>query len=518
MKSLWRIQDIVDLEYFLQQDLAAGSPEKLQEIRERDRRIYRGMEDGQNDLHDRDLLLRLWLAARRSQEEAEGNRIFPGQLTREIYSGLQALLWATGLLVGGGAALSYFTYTGAAPLNVFHYLAVFVFLQLAILLALACSLALRLRKSSPPPSLIGSLLTGLLLRSFQAAARRILGGIPAEKKNSFRAVLGTLKSKRQYSALLFWSAFRLTQLFAVGFNLGVLGLTLFKVASSDIAFGWQSTIQFSAEAVFRLVRTLALPWSWFLAGGAHPTLHEIEGSRIILKDGIYHLATTDLISWWPFLCLALAAYGLLPRLGLLAVAWFKRRRCLAGLTFDQAAFDRILVRMQTPLVSTQAAPEAEKAEAQRPPEYESQSAGLRTGIIALIPDEIFARCSEVELDRILAGRGGFLAGTMRMGVDYASDRQILAELAAKKSENAVLIVAEAWMPPITDLLVFVQDLRRALPEKTSIRIGLLGKPSPATIFTQAAPAAKAVWQQKADALGDPYLLLEDLFEIRTIMP
>ncbi|MDR3630978.1 MAG: DUF2868 domain-containing protein [Desulfocapsaceae bacterium] len=511
MKSTWRLQDIIDLEYFFYQDQAESTPEKLQEIRERDRFIYQEACRGHERLPDRSLLPGLWLRARRQQEEAAGNRILPGQLSQEIYDRTQLLFWLAGLLIGTGSSLSFFTYTGTAPLNVFHYLAAFVFLQLAILLLLICSLALRLKGPSPPPSLIASLVASLLIRLSRTAARRLLAEIPAERKNGFQAVLGTLKAKRQYSALLFWSVFWLIQLFAVGFNMGVLALTLFKIASTDIAFGWQSTIQFSGEAVFRLVRSLALPWSWCLdSGTAFPTPEQIEGSRIILKDGIYHLATGDLTSWWPFLCLALTVYGLLPRILLLATAWFRRKSCLAGLTFDQAVFDRLLVRMQTPLVSSQARPEDRGREAESGPTAIQQPPGPGTGLVALVPDEIFDRCHETELAAILAREGKSLAGRIRMGEDYGSDRQILADLAASTEQRDVLILAEAWMPPIADLLVFVQDLRLALRGKTFIRIGLLGRPDQTTIFTPVDPAAMKVWRQKTAALGDPYLAVESL--------
>ena len=130
--------------------------------------------------------------------------------------------------------------------------------------------------------------------------------------------------------------------------------------------------------------------------------------------------------------------------------------------------------------------------------------------MVLIPDEVYDRCDEAELNELLAVRGGFTAKKLRMGKDYASDRRIVAGLAAAETKNAVMILAEAWMPPIAALLIFVQELRRALPEKTAIRIGLLGRPGPATIFTPVEPAAFSLWRQKTDALGDPYLLLEDL--------
>jgi hypothetical protein len=515
MKSPWRFQDIIDLEYFLHQDKGRTSPSELLGIQERDRQIYLDIiasKSGGGEAPNRDLLLGGWLQARREEEEAESNSLLPGRLTVEIYAKLRLLFPALGILVGLGAGLSFFTYTGTAPLNVFHYLAAFVFLQLAILGLLACSLLVRMRKPSQPPSLTAGLLIGL----FQTVARRLLAGISAEKRNSFQATLGIIKGKQHYSSLFFWSVFLLVQLFAIGFNAGLLAITLYKVASTDIAFGWQSTIQFSAEAIFHFVRVLALPWSWCVSPAlAYPSPAEVEGSRIILKDGIYHLATLNLISWWPFLCFALLTYGLLPRILLLLLAVSRQTRGLAKLQLDQAVFDRLLVRMQTPRLSTQAEPEGRKGQDAPGPEHlvEEDVGATRTGVLVFIPDDIFDRCPDTELNRILALGGNFLVKKIRFAEDYASDRQILADLAASERKNAILILMEAWMPPITDFLVFLRDLRQVSARTTVIRIGLIGRPAPATVFTPASPGDIKIWQQKTDSLGDPYLCIENPISI-----
>jgi hypothetical protein len=61
------------------------------------------------------------------------------------------------------------------------------------------------------------------------------------------------------------------------------------VASIDIAFGWQSIIQFSAEAIFHCIRVLALPCSWCVSSAlAYPARLKIEGIR-------------DHPEGWPFL-------------------------------------------------------------------------------------------------------------------------------------------------------------------------------------------------------------------------
>jgi hypothetical protein len=516
MKYTWRYRDIIDLEYFLHQDKERISSEELPAIQQRDRQIYLDrirQKSCDQENPDRRFLLRQWLENRREDEQSGGSNILPGQLTEEVYARLCILFPVLGILVGFGTGFSFFTYTGTAPLNVFHYLAVFVLLQLCILFILACALMVRASKSFPAPSLLSSLVTDFLLKTFQAAANRLLAQIPAEKRNSFQATLGIIKGKNYYAPLFYWPVFFVIQLFAAGFNIGLLSITLYKVTVTDIAFGWQSTIRFSSEAIFQFVQVLALPWSWCMSTAlAHPSLQEIEGSRIILKDGIAHLATGNLISWWPFLCFALLTYGLLPRIILLLVALNRKKRSLGKLQFDQAVFNRLIVRMQTPLVSTQAEAEGEKEHDSTQPHIVEEHVFVDpAGVQVLVPADIYDRCPDTELIRILGGRESLLFKKLKIAEDYESDRKILDDLAASNTNNqAILILMEAWMPPITDFMVFLKDLRKALPQTASIQVGLLGKPGPETIFTPAEPGDMKVWRQKLDSLGDPYLSMENL--------
>ena len=153
-----------------------------------------------------------------------------------------------------------------------------------------------------------------MLRIVLWARSRVAEKLGADHRSRMDSTLGIIRSKGStYGFLFFLPIFILTQLFAIGFNLGLLTTTLFKVITADIAFGWQSTLQLSSAAVHSLVQKIALPWSWLAAGDpAYPSLAQIEGSRIILKEGIYHLSTPDLVSWWPFLCFSVFFYGLLP--------------------------------------------------------------------------------------------------------------------------------------------------------------------------------------------------------------
>ncbi|MEZ4566988.1 MAG: DUF2868 domain-containing protein [Desulfobacterales bacterium] len=95
---------------------------------------------------------------------------------------------------------------------------------------------------------------------------------------------------------------------------------------------------------------ISLPWSW--APSPHPTLEQIAGSQMILKDGIFHLSTPNLVSWWPFLSFAVFFYGLLPRLMLLAAGILCQTIAATRVAFSTADGDRLLRRMRTPRVRT----------------------------------------------------------------------------------------------------------------------------------------------------------------------
>jgi len=67
----------------------------------------------------------------------------------------------------------------------------------------------------------------------------------------------------------------------------------------------------------------------------------------------------------------------------------------------------------------------------------------------------------------------------------------------------LLLLQEAWQPPIQELLSFLGSLRGLLGETPIIIIALVGKPSATTLLTPVAPLNLQVWQQKIATLGDP---------------
>lgn len=504
------MEDLVDFEYFLHAD--EGADEET--LRQRDRDIARELSDAEPSRRD---LLRAWLERRRAAERAEAGEaaMLPGDLFSQAAVLLVRILAIAGLFAGGSLAGSLLAYDGVRPVNVSGYFCVLVLLQIGLLAILAVLLAARrfLRLSGGFGLLQPFLLHGLhrlMVRAGEAAAGRLAG----ERRTRMEAALGALRSRRMiYGRLLWLPVFTMAQLFGVAFNLGVLAVTLVRVLTADLAFGWQTTLQAAPEGVYRLVRAIAAPWAWALPEGvAHPTLAHIEGTRLILKDGIYNLATADLVSWWPFLCMGVLVYGLLPRALLALGGRAALRRALARVPFDQAACDRLVRRMQSPLLEcppAQPGGDAPSACAPPPPASPAEAiGGIESPAVVLMPGELAGACTADMVDRTVRSVFGIRAGPVRtIGGDLADDRAAIGELRTRAwiGRPAVVVVFEAWQPPILESLALVRDVRAALPERARIAVLLVGKPDPSTPFAPARNIDLRVWQQHLGSLGDAWL-------------
>jgi hypothetical protein len=288
-----------------------------------------------------------------------------------------------------------------------------------------------------------------------------------------------------------------------------------KLSGADVAFGWQSTFQVSGRAVYGLVEALAMPWRWMVPPSlAHPSLAAIEGSRIVLKEGIASLATGDLVAWWPFLCLSVLFYGLLPRLVLLVMGIFVQRHLLSRLRFDHSACNRLVRAMTSPAFSTAGAPPASPGEAAGEPV--SSTAGKvdhdQGGFVALVPEDI-GGAAEGLAD--IAARGLSLRVTDQRTIATGDPQDpavldIMAEIRKDTGVSGVLVLQEAWQPPILENLNFLKQLRQRLGARAGIVVGLIGKPGRNTLFTPPRDTDVRIWKHRVDALADPYLEVERL--------
>ena len=318
-----KLKDIIDLDYFIQKDDALVSKEEVESRVIKDRNIYNQYKK-KNQTQEEILLF--WLAARKEEYVKENDRknrpILPGRMFSLLYTWMVYTAVLSGALSGISMAYSFLAYHGTRPINVAVFIAFFIVLQVILIVftlvvLLRRFIRLKTRTDTPHHAIIH---TGLVFLFFDFLPRCLkkAGGLMLQKNRAtLEYTVSLIRTKnREYRVLFFWPFFMIASLFAFSFSTGAVGGTFFRVVVSDMAFGWQSTLMASSERVHDIVSMMALPWSWFMPETlAFPSFEAVEGSRILLKDGISVLKTEDLVSWWPFLCMGILFYAILPRGG-----------------------------------------------------------------------------------------------------------------------------------------------------------------------------------------------------------
>ncbi len=353
MQIKWQVNDLIDLEYFLNQasgELSkADSPDTLSS----DRRHFLYYEKSHKPPFSRRALIKYWLDEKRKTHQKTFSWVsrLPGDGYRETVDLLRSFVIIASLLSGAALAWSVLSYGGTAPINIFTGLWVLIVPQFILLIFLGTSLILSGLGLTKSFRGIYPLISSLILRLTRHAKLAGETSLPADQRARIYAMAGFIgRQKTLYGSVFFWPVFILAQTFGVCFNIGLLCATVLKLSITDLAFGWQSTLHPEPETVYRIVDAFSLPWSW--VSSPHPTITQIQGSQMILKDGMIHMSTPDLVSWWPFLCYCLLCYGLIPRLILLVTGIWQQNRALGRISFSTSACDRLIQRMRTPQVQS----------------------------------------------------------------------------------------------------------------------------------------------------------------------
>jgi len=272
----------------------------------------------------------------------------PGAPGRRFVAALRLVhivLAIFGLLIGGSLTLGLIQNDDKHPANVLTVVFVLVGTQLLILaLFLAALFPAGDRRASGP-------VQHLLLGFMHWTLRRL--GV----EDKALALQDRLDAHR---GLLRWSLIRATQVFGVTFNVAVIATAMFRFSTTDIHFGWSTTIGVQPETVQHVARTVALPWSWIKPGAFEPTLamvlkteySHLQGKflRAESEDWAAHLS--DLFAWYNFVVFAVFTYGFIPRMAFLMIASLRVRSILAGTPRNNVDLVRLCEWMRAPVVST----------------------------------------------------------------------------------------------------------------------------------------------------------------------
>jgi hypothetical protein len=359
----WTVPDLIDFDYYIDADERAmhERPADRERLTERDRGLYlKRVRDAvpqsapEHSPGHRRAALRGWLRQRREAEDPALRPLLPGASFARGQRLVTIGLGVVGCVAGAGVASALLQYDGTHPVNVSWYLFVLVLLQ--IVLAAATIAAWVLRRSRPLQAAMKdmSLLSHLIRPLFSRVAGWIqhqrLAHVPVAVRDRAKAKTGLLQSHYAlYGPASYLPILIAAQVFGIGFNLGAISTTVALEWFSDLAFGWGSALDVQPQTIHDLARLVALPWSWaFGEGLGYPTLEQVDGSRISLKDALSTLDAGDLRAWRWFLVLAVFTYGLLPRLALLGLSVLSQARTLGELPFTHQRTQALYARMVTP--------------------------------------------------------------------------------------------------------------------------------------------------------------------------
>lgn len=532
-----QLRDIIDLDFLLSLDDQKESGEERDAIAARDRDIFTQLDPPPRD--DAALLLS-WLEFRKllffhGADSSEQVRL-PGTLFASLYGWLVWILVGAGFFSGISMVYSFLAYHGTRPVNVTLFFAVFILLQVLLVILTLLLLARRWIRNQTGDrggrsSLVHALVSWFFLKGLSLAVGKLGRSISEKRREAVEYTASLVRMKnREYTPILFWPFFMLSSYFAAAFSAGALGGTLFRVAVYDMAFGWQSTLVTASARIHQALGFISLPWSWFLSEPlAHPTLDQIHGSRLLLKEGITPLATADLVSWWPFLCLAILFYAILPRVLLILAGSLAQKQALGSFDFERPRFRQLKVRMQSPVMDIQFDEEpVSRAREEFPVPDMSGPAGGDPDRLEPEPDRVRPSPAQgtrslvlaspaVATDRVLAevtrslGRQLYfqVGKTALISFDLAQDLARLISLAQDPLDQ-IIVLQEVWQPPIRGLLHYYVQLKTQVFREQTLWIFLIQAPEEQELSVDKQEIDFKVWKNAVQGLGHPEILVERL--------
>lgn len=488
------LAELIDLEIRLLDDRARDPAE----IARRDAGIAETL-GGDVAALSRPALVRRWLAAVSPADE-----LSTGRRVSAFYRLVGWVLPIALFVAGAGTATGLLVYDGRDPVNVMHYLAVLVLLQV-VLIFLTSIAMLPSRWLRSIGRLFGfergagvpALLRELALRSAGVVSRQVSVG------GRGRAALGQLAAWQTiYGGVERWLLTTLTQRAAVAFNLGAVTATVYLVTTRALAFAWSTTLEVDPAAMASVFRLMATPWRWLPA--AVPTPELVAASRYFPGRAY----DPDLLGdWWPFLVASVVAYGLVPRLVMMAYAAHRARAARAALQLDHGECAALVERLtRTASLWGRAATIGDAVtagpRAAAAPDCALPASG--TAVRALRWAD--ADLARADVERLVGATLGWRVTSLEdvHGVDDAEERARLGRLADDGAP--VLVVAEAFEPPSKSVQRLLRDLRETLGPHVPVIVGLYG----GTSDRAARPDDVRIWRRRVAALGDPWVRVEAL--------
>ena len=502
-------KDILNLDYLISRDNVLSSKEDIRSRAIKDRKIYRRCKG--SAATDMTILLS-WLKFRKDEK---GLPVLPGTVFSSLYKCMVYIMIFSGVVTGISMVYSFLAYHGTRPVNVTSFTALFIVLQIIfILLTLILLIKKRVKSyNSYADSIVHKFVSFLFFNVLPGIIQKTRGFIFNQRIEDMEYFISFMRMKtKEYKHLFFWPFFILTSLFSLSFSAGVLGGIFFRVVVSDMAFGWQSTLMASSDSVHDLVSFMALPWSWFIPEAlAIPSLEQIEGSRIILKQGIYALTTEDLVSWWPFLCFGVLFYAIIPRIVFIIVGSLFQQQALKNFNFTNPDFRLLILRMKSPVFSFDAQENAVNqgiehnfVKSESKTDFFTSKQNVPAGkALLLVSKSVY--CTET-IQTVVKGieKHLFLDVKETIGINFDFDHDADAVTRISNSDaDQVILIHEVWQPPIRELLYYIVKIKEMVPEDMPLYILLTRDAGRENLGVERSDINFKVWKKSVLKLEDP---------------
>ncbi len=503
------LKDIIDLDYLTACDNSLDSSKNIKSRELKDRKIYSQCKDScQTDRH----LMLAWLRFRRDEK---GLPILPGMVFSSLYTYAVYIMAISGFVIGMSTVYSFLAYHGTQPVNVTSFTALFIVLPVVFILLSIVFPVIRLlrRDNNYAGSIVHTIVCYLFFNVWPKIIQKTGRFISCWNIEDPDYFISFMRMKaREYKVFFFWPFFILTSLFAFSFSAGILGGMFLKIVVSDMAFGWQSTLVTSGRSVHDLVELTALPWSWFIPETiSFPSLEQIQGSRIVLKQGIHTLATQDLVSWWPFLCFGILFYTVIPRGLLIIIGSFFQQQALKKFNYTNSKFRQVIIRMKAPVMSVETQETDSDQEIRKYPvknelkkDFFASRQNMVTGKAMLLLSNKVYSDKKIENIRNSIDQHMFfnIRGVIGINFNFDDDAKALARIGENETDS-VILVQEVWQPPIRELLYYISKLKAMLPKGIPLYVVLTRDAGQENLGVDKSDINFKVWEKAVFKLGKP---------------
>jgi hypothetical protein len=391
----------------------------------------------------------------------------------EYLSSFSSILGLLSFIIGFLVGLGLLSYSGEAPVNIIYYLLIVMVVPILSMIVALFSMVTHGR--------VADFFTLLFPLHW---IEKFLNYVSFRKKLSDFKVPFSLELSK-------WLFIERLQLFSLIFSIGLFVSLIVMVVATDIAFGWSSTLQISANSFHTILSAIGIAWAKIIPS-AIPSLELVDMSHYFrlgakLNSSMIHNAD-KLGAWWKFLAMSTLFYAI----GLRLCFWLFTKELLHKKIEKEflgvEGVNKILQEFNRPFISTQA-PQPEK--------HLDIVESIKEKIIPKEKDKYTTllgwnySIDEIKLSKDTTSITAIDIFAVGGTNSFNQDRDI-----AKTLRGRVALYIKSWEPPTMDFIDFLEMIieNREVEKVEIYPLGTVGK------YYKNSSRDIFIWERKIETL------------------